>query len=470
MVVQCDKCGSRFDVAASLLGTTGRKLKCSRCKQVFFQPPVADEPEAELEPQLKEDPDFGDVDIGTSEQEPDLEQRSEPDFNGDDFDISESDLEQQLAEESGEEPESDDDLASELQDLDLDSDAGSDVEDAPEIDSDEEETDDFSLDSLLAGTEDQSVDFTIDPKDGQEPEPEENPDLAFDDITLDDFDPDELTGLKEEESDDLLSSSRLDEEDDPLAGLALSESSTTPQDAQEASNFFSDNSSDGTKSLMDTTPELASSDEEESQQPGRSFIPMIEKGLWAIVALLVVAGTALLAWTQKDWVEYKLYDMQNPIRLETVSSRWRASLSGGKILVVEGKINNTTSTSHNPRMVRVALLDRNQQVLQDNSAIPDRILSDQDLSSSESGLKAMIALQRNPQRMEVKKLNAGRVAPFQVVFLNPPNEAYSYRVDLEEVSATPSKWSTTSKPASGAVGLVTNPASVKEEQQPKKGD
>ncbi|MBF0123811.1 MAG: zinc-ribbon domain-containing protein [Magnetococcales bacterium] len=412
MIVQCKNCASRFDVAESLLGTSGRKLKCSRCKQVFFQPGITSAtPEPEVEPDIDLDMEPESI----PEPEPEMGAESEPAV--DDYDFS----------------------ALEEENVDLDAEVmESKSVNEESKDETEDESDDFSLDSLLAGTEEQSVDFMIEAKEEDSPsaEPEPEADLSFDDISLDDFDPNELTGLQEEENDLLAGSgSPVTEEEDPLAGLAMEEPDVEPK-PNNATDFFSDHDDNGAKNFMAALPEPISNDDGEPQQSGRSITSIVEKGLWGLAAVSVVAIAALWATTQKEWVEYKLYDMQNPIRLESVSSRWRASLSGGKILVVEGKISNTTQTSHNPRVVRVSLLDRNQQSLQDNSSIPDRILSDQDLSSSENGLKAMVALQRNPQRMEVKKLNAGRVAPFQVVFINPPQNAYTYRIDLEEISPT----------------------------------
>lgn len=39
MIVTCDNCASSFDIDDLMLQPNGRKLKCSACKKVFFQPP-----------------------------------------------------------------------------------------------------------------------------------------------------------------------------------------------------------------------------------------------------------------------------------------------------------------------------------------------------------------------------------------------------------------------------------------------
>ena len=47
MIVTCNGCNNSFDVDDIMLMPSGRKLKCSACKNVFFQPPpVAEETKA----------------------------------------------------------------------------------------------------------------------------------------------------------------------------------------------------------------------------------------------------------------------------------------------------------------------------------------------------------------------------------------------------------------------------------------
>lgn len=45
MRVTCPECESKFNVPDKALGTTGRKLRCSKCSHEWFQEPVAAEPE-----------------------------------------------------------------------------------------------------------------------------------------------------------------------------------------------------------------------------------------------------------------------------------------------------------------------------------------------------------------------------------------------------------------------------------------
>lgn len=46
MIVQCPQCSKRFDVQEHILRPSGKKLKCSQCKGIFFQAPPAPPPPA----------------------------------------------------------------------------------------------------------------------------------------------------------------------------------------------------------------------------------------------------------------------------------------------------------------------------------------------------------------------------------------------------------------------------------------
>lgn len=55
MIVQCEKCESRFNLDESLLREEGSKVRCSQCRHVFLvRPPSAEEPEPESPSVLQE--------------------------------------------------------------------------------------------------------------------------------------------------------------------------------------------------------------------------------------------------------------------------------------------------------------------------------------------------------------------------------------------------------------------------------
>ncbi|MBF0603654.1 MAG: zinc-ribbon domain-containing protein [Nitrospirae bacterium] len=61
MIVQCSSCNTRFEVDDGMLLPAGRKLKCSNCKEIFFQPP----PENTSQKKIDDEELEGDDDTAT---------------------------------------------------------------------------------------------------------------------------------------------------------------------------------------------------------------------------------------------------------------------------------------------------------------------------------------------------------------------------------------------------------------------
>jgi predicted Zn finger-like uncharacterized protein len=58
MIVTCENCGSSFNLKDSLVKPNGRKVRCSKCKTVFFVPPPAEESDEETIDLAVETEDF----------------------------------------------------------------------------------------------------------------------------------------------------------------------------------------------------------------------------------------------------------------------------------------------------------------------------------------------------------------------------------------------------------------------------
>lgn len=81
MIVQCNSCNTRFEVDDGMLLPTGRKLKCSNCKEIFFQPP----PENTSKKKIDDEEPEGDDDTATvlgPNQAQDLDEPSPDDGEG----------------------------------------------------------------------------------------------------------------------------------------------------------------------------------------------------------------------------------------------------------------------------------------------------------------------------------------------------------------------------------------------------
>ncbi|MBF0447729.1 MAG: zinc-ribbon domain-containing protein [Magnetococcales bacterium] len=79
MIVECENCGSNFDVDDIMLMPSGRKLKCSSCKTVFFQPPPSEDEEP-----ITDFPSQTDV-LDEAEEEAFFEEEEEVDSEADTF-------------------------------------------------------------------------------------------------------------------------------------------------------------------------------------------------------------------------------------------------------------------------------------------------------------------------------------------------------------------------------------------------
>lgn len=78
MILTCPSCGSRFQIPDGALGTTGRKVKCSACKHVWFQ--AAEAAESELTgPAIADDVPPAIPPRPDSDAEPTVEAKTGPD-------------------------------------------------------------------------------------------------------------------------------------------------------------------------------------------------------------------------------------------------------------------------------------------------------------------------------------------------------------------------------------------------------
>ena len=116
MIIQCDKCGAKFQLADDKVSEKGAKVRCSKCQNVFVvkkdagtaasaepPPPQPEEGGGDEDPfsdfNFSDDMDFGDgleedIDVGTSKPQPPEEEQEPPgdtdfNFDGDKVDFAE---------------------------------------------------------------------------------------------------------------------------------------------------------------------------------------------------------------------------------------------------------------------------------------------------------------------------------------------------------------------------------------------
>jgi hypothetical protein len=443
----------------------GRKLKCSRCQKVFFQPaplppavpveepveeavaqPVQDTPEVQDERAEEESTDegftlaalLGGEQTATDEEEDPfaLESRDHATEEvQDDGSESTDDAMETLSdtEEDWMLPTRDDDVDEASQD-----EAMSDGRVEPIMGDTEEET--AAGEETGEETADEFSDFSLEELGLHDPDEDD-----LDRTQLADVDDDERTQIaghdEDRDGDMTIESAPDDRWEDPLASLAVPDDVATITSRDEETTRVAD--LEITREMSVTSADAVmpddsaddNRDDDVAPQPEKSAFSL-EKWLWGAFfgTLLTGAGYWGLA---THWFEYKWYDWNHTLRMESISSRWRASMDGGRILIVEGKLTNTDRISQKPQMVHVTMVDRDNKPVLVQKGVLDRVLSEQDLASSDATLERMLALQQDITRVSPRKIPPGRTMPFQVVVLNPPANGHRYQVHFEDLPMPP---------------------------------
>ncbi|MEO5377367.1 MAG: zinc-ribbon domain-containing protein [Magnetococcus sp. DMHC-6] len=385
MIVQCGNCNTQFDVNPDILGETGRKLKCSNCKTIFFQPPPSKTPEEPLEEEPLKEEAFPE----------DMEDSDKTQL----FDSSEEEEEEKEEEEEESWGTSPDDL----EEIDLD-----DEPIAGMLEADEEEMGDDEFSEAATALANYS-----EPDEKEEEEEEYVSDVAT-----------ELAAYtKPTQGKTTVRESFLPTKAMDFDQLEIPQRSTTTRKQQEVDHEKWEEEEIGEAShveqLVDDDP------------PARPPRKTTGKWIWRVIVglLLILAGGIV---SQTDWWEFKKYDMSHSFRLISVDGEWRTR-DIGTLLLIKGTLLNTSKTTRSMPQIRVLLLNDKNATVTEALIIPGRVLTEKDLESSEEGLRSMVGLQRNIDRIKVPKAWPEKEVPFQAVFINPPEAAIRFQVDFEEI-------------------------------------
>ncbi|MBF0180205.1 MAG: zinc-ribbon domain-containing protein [Magnetococcales bacterium] len=441
MIVQCESCRSQFDVDDAILRPSGRKLKCSQCAAVFFQPPPkGDAPRATPAPQ--------------SHQEPPAVLKKLPDeeFAFLDADESVGDMEADLAE---------------SEDLFV----GEEVDDG--LDGLDEIPVDDIFGEALAGLEqeEREQEKAAGFLEAIEPVVEEDPLAIFSDA----FGPIEAEAEEEEEvAKDGLITTYMRETDTPppppapgfvppvvnagddeetMVGpgpkLALAkptarelemmrlaqerlakkvqEPSPEPTPAPEPPSAFIK-----MEEAWDTgeapVEDVVDADAEEQEEPEAPPVKWSKTIKFLMLFLMLALGLGLATLT--DWWTFKRYDWFSAYRLTAAHGEWRR-YPFGSLLLISGAVSNTDRLTQLVPGIRVVLLSQEGKELGTGLAYPGRVIPDKILDeSSESALRSMALLQGEDKKLKMNRILPGNSMDYQVIFLKPPSEAARFRLEL----------------------------------------
>lgn len=479
MIVQCESCRAQFDVDDEILRPSGRKLKCSQCQAVFFQPPPksrenktgepgATEARSSDEPLRRDKPSHPPPVAPHSpsgnapfDDEQTLLRGATPDhdlFSGIDEPLGDDDQDDGLEgldeiqvddvfgdgaeeEEEFEEPESrrPDPFGSAPEEISAEDALGGLMGSFSDDEDEDENAQEKSglIETYLREVEEKTGDDEGDDEAEDEEEEEEwmdedepaSPPPAF---RSSHAPPEE----EEDDSDTVLSSSNRLALGKPtareleLARQAQEKLTAKPPPPPPApvvqepikESFINVEQKWDTG---DTSEEDEGLDDEEpaSRSSGGS------RKLWAL-ALLLLLSLGMGAVTLTDWWTYRRFDLFSDYRFTEAKGEWRR-YPHGMVLLVTGSIVNTSRVVRNVPSIRVMLLDGAGNEVDAVLAYPGRVIEDGLLDeSSEPALRTMAGLQGEEKRLKVNRMMPGNTTPFQVLFVKPPANSARFRMQL----------------------------------------
>ncbi|MBF0153070.1 MAG: zinc-ribbon domain-containing protein [Magnetococcales bacterium] len=186
--------------------------------------------------------------------------------------------------------------------------------------------------------------------------------------------------------------------------------------------------------------------------------------LWTALFLGGIWIFGMLSRT--EWFEYRIHAMRNDIHLAFVESHWRTTRDGEPMLLLEGKLHNATQTGQRARVIRVSLLDKENNLLRAVRIVPGRILKNDDFDLSDQSLRTLLDLQSDTQQVKtIPTVKAGSDIGFQAIFLQPPQETVRFKVDIDE----PSKEAPDKNAAKNAKGQAEEKNQEKKSEKPTDG-
>ncbi|MEO5332067.1 MAG: zinc-ribbon domain-containing protein [Magnetococcus sp. YQC-5] len=452
MIVLCESCRAQFDVDDEVLRPAGRKLKCSKCQAVFFQPPpkpntgnstVSSTPVVPPAP-----PDSisfsGFFETASSSKTQVLKKipAQEDDFLVDEY----------YQEEEGELPDpeeilSDDDGIDELQKLEeigLDEafDEQQGVEDS--LDDGSHDPEEFTSELAMGGYSESfseavealmAKEGLIDTYMRDESQKPSNHAVLVD--------PDEeetVVGPKTQMA--LAKPTKREMELAMLAKDQKEKVSEPPVKLEKTASFIKMETKLDTDKLpdMDDEPDVEDDSAPVASQPSRRV-------WWLSIILLLTLGLSLLSMT--DWWTYKRYEWTSTFRFAQTHGEWR-HYPYGMVLLVSGSVSNTGRTNMMVPGIQVVLLNQEGKEVGVSLAYPGRVLDDKTLNeSSEAALRSMAELQGEDKRLKMNKIAPGNTQPFQVIFVKPDGDATRFRLQLVLMDGKETVGKITSLPSKG---------------------
>ncbi|MBF0109006.1 MAG: zinc-ribbon domain-containing protein [Magnetococcales bacterium] len=455
MNVTCTHCSARFEVDEAMLLPDGRKLRCSNCREVFFQKAPSREEQPPVEETIPGQPLIGlDNDFPESLPENGFPgpEGAEGDDEADtvlaprlmgqsgesslDERVGESQLppEEEIAEEDAEQPSpvAKDDAAEEDQDRESlrDGEETGEEEDASDAESGNvNPADDVSHEENAPLEEFQEEEIFL-KESREEAVPREEfqeeevllEEVQEEEVLLEEFQEEEVAQEASREEEEYREEERIQEEEE------LREEDDGPEEEHDREPRME--WKEKMPALQDESLEDRE-EEEEEEKPSRWTLTLPSALLGWMISVVLGLTLAAGIFVPGDWWEFKRYDLGSDFRLTELKGEWRLH-SFGRVLVVGGRLANTDRITQEVPRVRITLLDQENNELSSYSVVPGRVVEEKLLDeSTEESLRTMIRLQGDTKKVKVERLTPDKELPFQFLFINPPENASRYQVDFE---------------------------------------
>ena len=180
----------------------------------------------------------------------------------------------------------------------------------------------------------------------------------------------------------------------------------------------------------ETMGESFTEEEMDALVPIPTSMPASSKKAWSLSGLLMLMLILSVA-SLTDWWQYKWYSLKSPFLLSTVQGAWRIH-SFGTLLLVEGDLSNNSRLVKSPPMVRISLMDEENNPMTSAKVIPGRVVNEKMLDdSNEESIRTMASLQGSQKKIKSQSVWPGKTLPFQAIFINPPEKAVRFQVDFD---------------------------------------
>lgn len=434
MIIQCDKCSTKFRLDDSRITGHGIKVRCTKCQNVFIVTPPPPVEEVHIEEIF-----------GVTSNAPPPPEPKEPKQEAQKKEAKTSDSENlnlkfDFSRPDGGQEEAEDETSKEED--------GSSEKDAAMPPSDSASLGDMDFSFAEDRSKDEEVSKDGEAEYNEVPSKDEKTNLNDLDFSFDDVKPDEKQtpeeddwGLggseaekKEEEAEKPVKAAAPKAEEKLATAAYTSQGRPAPKAAEDLTPKDDDSFSDVLSSLSKENTELPGEsldfdDDEAEAAPKKAQRPS-SKGLLIAIAVFVLGGafiyfTGIIDKLAKSLMPPSQTQAQKTVEIETINGYFIENKNFGKLFVLDAKIKNVTDLPQAIKAVTGVLYNSKGEKIASRSVAPGRVVSQDDLKNlpKDDLLKPF----KDPSGGMIP---AKGIVPIMVLFTEVPEGINEYGLDI----------------------------------------